>query len=357
MSMVAELPLQSERWQELRDQLVQQPGRVRRTPLPLGNREDPDEELLFILLTLMTRSPASLESTLAAILAHAGAPPWEGIAKMQRRTLIRLLQPVGLVNRRADQLRSLARTVLADHGGSLATLAPLPDEALLGTLESLPGVGRKSARCVAAYAFGRDMLAVDVHVLRVVKRLGLSLMEARWDDVDVLINSAGLAAGTGALQDADPDDWDRMLETNVRGVLTVTRALLPGMLARGSGHVVNIGSIAGRGAYPGGAVYSATKAALDRITAGLRMDVLGSGVRVSSVDPGMVETEFSLVRYAGDQQLADDVYAGLTPLTAADVADAVRWVTDRPPHVVVADMMLLPVAQAGVGAHLVHRQQ
>ena len=199
-------------------------------------------------------------------------------------------------------------------------------------------------------------LALDVRDRPAVESALASLTEG-WDDVDVLINSAGLAAGTGTLQDADPDDWDRMLETNVRGVLTVTRALLPGMLARGSGHVVNIGSIAGRGAYPGGAVYSATKAALDRITAGLRMDVLGSGVRVSSVDPGMVETEFSLVRYAGDQQLADDVYAGLTPLTAADVADAVRWVTDRPPHVVVADMMLLPVAQAGVGAHLVHRQQ
>jgi endonuclease III len=189
MSRVAELPSSPARWRELRDQLVRQHGRVRRTPLPLGNREDPDEELLFILLTLMTRSQAAIESTLAAILDRAGAPPWEGIAKMQRRTLVRLLQPVGLVNRRADHLRSLARVLLDEHGGSLATLDPLPDEELLLALEALPGVGRKSARCVAAYAFGRDMLAVDVHVLRVIKRLGLIPMEARWAQVDAHLNA------------------------------------------------------------------------------------------------------------------------------------------------------------------------
>ena len=188
MSPAAELPPPPERWRELRDLLAAQHGRVRRSPLPLGNREDPDEELLFILLTLMTRSQDAIESTLAAILERTGMPPWEGIARLQRRTLVRLLQPVGLVNRRADQLRALARNVIAQHGGSLATLAPLPDAALLGALEALPGVGRKSARCVAAYAFGRDMLAVDVHVLRVAKRLGLSPMEARWTDVDTHLN-------------------------------------------------------------------------------------------------------------------------------------------------------------------------
>jgi endonuclease III len=188
MSRVAELPSSPARWRELRDQLVRQHGRVRRVPLPLGNRQDPDEELLFILLTLMTRSQAAIGSTLTAILERAGTPPWEGIARLQRRTLVRMLQPVGLVNRRADQLRSLAHVVLDEHGGSLATLAPLPDEKLLLALEALPGVGRKSARCVAAYAFGRDMLAVDVHVLRVVKRLGLSPMEARWNHVDAHLN-------------------------------------------------------------------------------------------------------------------------------------------------------------------------
>lgn len=188
MTKVVELPPSPERWRELRDLLAVQHGRVCRSPLPLGNREDPDEELLFILLTLMTRSQDAIESTLTAIVERAGVPPWEGIVGLQRRTLVRLLQPVGLVNRRADQLRSLARTVIEEHRGSLATLAPLPDTALLAELEALPGVGRKSARCVAAYAFGRNMLAVDVHVLRLVKRLGLSPMEARWPDVDAELN-------------------------------------------------------------------------------------------------------------------------------------------------------------------------
>lgn len=205
-----------------------------------------------------------------------------------------------------------------------------------------------------AQLHGTEALTVAVDVRdREAVVAGLGALPEAWRDVDVLVNSAGLAAGLAAFQDADPDDWDRMLETNVRGVLSVTRALLPRMLERGSGHVINIGSIAGRAAYPGGSVYCASKAALDRITSGLRMDVLGSGVRVSTVDPGMVETEFSVVRFAGDEDRAAQVYAGLQPLSAHDVAEAVMWVTERPPHVVVADMMLLPVAQAGSG--LVHR--
>jgi 3-hydroxy acid dehydrogenase / malonic semialdehyde reductase len=165
-------------------------------------------------------------------------------------------------------------------------------------------------------------------------------------EVDVLVNNAGLAAGLTPLQDGDPDDWERMLDTNVKGLLWVTRAIVPGMIARGRGHVVNIGSIAGRETYPGGAVYCASKAAVDRITAGLRMDVLGTGVRVSTVDPGLVETEFSIVRFHGDVERAHDVYAGMTPLTADDVAETVRWVADRPAHVQVADVVLLPTAQA-----------
>jgi 3-hydroxy acid dehydrogenase/malonic semialdehyde reductase len=191
----------------------------------------------------------------------------------------------------------------------------------------------------------RDREAVDA---------SLGALPEEWHDVDVLVNSAGLAAGLEKFQDADPDDWDRMLDTNVRGVLSVTRALLPGMIERHSGHVINIGSIAGRAAYPNGSVYCASKAALDRITSGMRMDLLGTGVRVSTVDPGMVETEFSVVRFHGDEDRAAQVYAGLQPLTAHDVAEAVAWVADRPAHVVVADMLLLPLAQAGSG--LVHRE-
>jgi NADP-dependent 3-hydroxy acid dehydrogenase YdfG len=196
-------------------------------------------------------------------------------------------------------------------------------------------------------------IALDVRDRPAVEsRLG-GLPE-EWRDVDVLVNSAGLAAGLAAFPDADPDDWDRMLDTNVRGVLSVTRALLPRMLERRRGHIINIGSVASRVAYPAGSVYSASKAALDRITSGLRMDLLGSGVRVSSVDPGMVETEFSVVRFHGDKERADKVYAGFTPLTARDVAETVQWVADRPPHVVVADLLLLPTAQAASG--MVHRE-
>jgi 3-hydroxy acid dehydrogenase / malonic semialdehyde reductase len=192
----------------------------------------------------------------------------------------------------------------------------------------------------------RDRTAVDAT---------LGALPEAWRDVDVLVNNAGLAAGLGGVQDADPDDWDVMIDTNVRGVLSVTRALLPRMLERRSGHVINIGSIAGRVAYPGGAVYSATKAALDRITSGLRMDLLGTRIRVSTVDPGFVETEFSLVRFRGDSERAARVYDGMEPLAPHDIADAVLWVAGRPPNVVVADMMLLPVAQASV-AHI-HRER
>ena len=176
------------------------------------------------------------------------------------------------------------------------------------------------------------------------------------DDIDVLVNNAGLASGFEPLHTADPVHWDRMLDTNVKGLLNVTRAVVPGMVARGSGHVVNIGSIAGRETYPNGAVYCASKAAVDRITTGLRMDLLGTGVRVSTIDPGLVETEFSMVRFEGDAQRAAAVYQGLTPLTPADVADAIVWVASRPPHVQIADVVLMPTDQASA-TRLARRDQ
>ncbi|CAN5719132.1 SDR family NAD(P)-dependent oxidoreductase [soil metagenome] len=167
-----------------------------------------------------------------------------------------------------------------------------------------------------------------------------------WRNVDVLVNNAGLAVGFGPLQDNDPADWDRMIDTNITGLLNVTHAVVPAMVRRGRGHVINIGSIAGRQTYPNGAVYCATKAAVDRITTGLRMDLLGKGVRVSTVDPGAVETEFSVVRFSGDHDRAERVYEGMTPLTADDVAETVVWVADRPAHVQVAEVVLLPTDQA-----------
>jgi NADP-dependent 3-hydroxy acid dehydrogenase YdfG len=208
------------------------------------------------------------------------------------------------------------------------------------------------ARVTAELDAEHHTFALDVRDRAAVER-ALAALPAEWAEIDVLVNNAGLASGLGPLHEGDPDDWDRMLDTNVRGLLNVTRAVVPGMVARGRGHVVNIGSIAGRETYPGGAVYCASKAAVDRITAGLRMDLLGTGVRVSTVDPGLVETEFSVVRFHGDAERADTVYAGMTPLTADDVADAVRWVADRPAHVQVAEVVLLPTDPAA--ATQVHR--
>jgi 3-hydroxy acid dehydrogenase / malonic semialdehyde reductase len=183
----------------------------------------------------------------------------------------------------------------------------------------------------------RDRAAVDAF---------LSDLPAAWSDLDLLVNNAGLAAGFGPLQEGDPEDWDRMLDTNVRGLLNITRPVARAMAGRGRGHIINIGSIAGRETYPGGAVYCASKAAVDRITKGLRMDLLGTGVKVSTIDPGMVETEFSVVRFAGDRERASEVYEGMTPLTPDDVAEAVLWVADRPAHVQVADIVIFPTDQA-----------
>ena len=215
--------------------------------------------------------------------------------------------------------------------GARVVLAARRDDRLRALAAALPGEAHTIVLDV------RDRASVSAAIA--------ALPEA-WSGVDVLVNNAGLAAGFGPLPDNDPDDWDRMLDTNVRGLLAVTHAVVPGMVARGRGHVINIGSIAGHETYPGGAVYCATKAAVDRITAGLRMDLLGTGVRVSTVDPGMVETEFSVVRFGGDRDRADRVYAGMTPLTADDVADTVVWIADRPLHVQVAEVLLLPTDQA-----------
>ncbi len=197
----------------------------------------------------------------------------------------------------------------------------------------------------AALAADSVVLPLDVRDRAAVEE-ALAGLTPPFDDLDVLVNNAGLAAGLDPLPEGDVDHWDRMLDTNVRGVLNVTRPVVRGMVARGRGHVITIGSIAGQETYPGGAVYCASKAAVDRLTEGLRMDVLGSGVRVSTIDPGLVETEFSIVRFDGDAERAGKVYEGLTPLRAEDVADAVRWVAERPGHVQVAEMLLLPTDQA-----------
>lgn len=165
---------------------------------------------------------------------------------------------------------------------------------------------------------------------------------------DILVNNAGLAAGFDLFQDADPADWDRMIDTNVKGLLNVTRAVMPLMIRRGRGHIINIGSTAGHLTYPRGNVYAATKYAVRALTEGISLDAAGTPLRVSSVDPGMTETEFSTVRFHGDADRAKQVYAGFTPLSAEDIADVVCYVASAPDHVNIADVVVMPTAQRNV---------
>lgn len=163
---------------------------------------------------------------------------------------------------------------------------------------------------------------------------------------DVLINNAGNAHGLDPIQSGNVDDWDAMMDINVKGLLYVTRAVLPGMVERKSGHVINIGSIAGKEVYPGGNVYSASKAAVDFITRSMRIDLNAAGIKVTGIHPGMVETEFSLVRFKGDESRASNVYKGVKPLVAEDIADLILFSLTRPAHVVIADLVVFPTAQA-----------
>lgn len=185
----------------------------------------------------------------------------------------------------------------------------------------------------------RDRDAVQGEAARLMSALGTP---------DILVNNAGLAAGMAPVHDADVDDWDRMIDTNVKGLLHVTRAFLPAMVERDSGQVVNIGSITGRQVYPGSTVYAASKYAVQAITEGTNLDLLGTGVRVSGVHPGLVETEFSLVRFKGDEDRAGAVYKGIEPLTGADVADVVSYVLNAPPRINVADVVVFSKAQGSV---------
>ncbi len=175
-----------------------------------------------------------------------------------------------------------------------------------------------------------------------------------WHRIDILVNNAGLARGFSKLHEGTTEDWDEMIDTNIKGLLYITRALLPSMVERNSGHIINIGSIAGHETYPKGNVYSATKFAVVGITRSLRMDLLGTAVRVSSVDPGLVETEFSQVRYRGDANRASQTYTGMTPLTPKDVAEAVVFCATRPQHVNVGELTITPTDQASVT--MVHRR-
>lgn len=196
------------------------------------------------------------------------------------------------------------------------------------------------------FASSTHLLSLDVRDAIAVES-AISNLSADWSSIDVLINNAGLSRGLEKLQAGSIQDWEEMIDTNIKGLLYFTRAIVPGMISRGRGHVVNLGSTAGHQTYPNGNVYCATKAAVRVISEGLKQDLLGTPVRVSSVDPGLVETEFSQVRFRGDTERAKKVYQGLTPLTPTDVADVIFFCATRPPHVNISEVLLMPTDQAG----------
>ena len=243
---------------------------------------------------------------------------------------------------------------------------------------STAGIGEGCAHKFAAQGFSLILNGRDIRKLEVLKqdliekyncdvfllpfdvrdreaaRKAIQELPDNWQAVSILINNAGLVLGVEKEFEVDPDDWDVMIDTNIKGLLSITRFVVPGMIARGEGHIINIGSIAGDAAYPGGSVYCATKSAVKALSDGLRMDLVDTPLRVTNIKPGMVETHFSLTRYRGDKSKADAVYAGLQPLTAEDIAETVYFATSAPPHVQIAEVLILPKCQAS--ASVVHRQ-
>jgi len=196
-------------------------------------------------------------------------------------------------------------------------------------------------------------LCFDVRNLNEVKD-NINSLENEWKEIDVLVNNAGLAVGLNPIDQGIIDDWERMIDTNIKGLLYVSRNIIPLMIENGKGHIVNLGSIAGRDTYINGNVYCGTKAAVDAITKGMRMDLLGKGIKVTLIEPGAVETEFSLVRFKGDSERAKNVYKGFKALTPEDIADAIYYVCSLPSHVNINDMLIMPTAQAS--ASLIYKK-
>jgi 3-hydroxy acid dehydrogenase / malonic semialdehyde reductase len=209
---------------------------------------------------------------------------------------------------------------------------------------------KEKVDAVAEQALAKGAPAVHTFALDVQDKAAvaasIAALPPEWSSIDVLVNNAGLSRGLDKVYEGHIEDWEEMIDTNVKGLLYVTRAVVPGMVKRGTGHIVNLGSTAGELTYPNGAVYCATKAAEKSINDGLRQDLLGTPLRVTSIDPGMVETDFSKVRFRGDDARAAKVYQGVIPLTPDDVADAIVWAASRPAHVNIAHVLMTSVSQA-----------
>ncbi|WP_158796813.1 SDR family oxidoreductase [Pedobacter sp. L105] len=203
------------------------------------------------------------------------------------------------------------------------------------------------------YAVEIKTLIADVRDKAVLSTV-LEVLPEEWKAVDVLINNAGLSQGLEPIDKGDTDDWDTMIDTNVKGLLYVTKIVSNWMIKHQKGHIINIGSIAGKEVYPNGSVYCASKHAVDALNKGMRLDLLPHGIKVTAINPGMVETEFSVVRFKGDEEKAKKVYDGFDPLQAIDIADAIWFAVSRPAHVNINDMLIMPTAQASAG--LVNRK-
>jgi serine 3-dehydrogenase len=244
-----------------------------------------------------------------ALITGASAGIGEACARTFAREGARLI----LAARRQEKLESLASQLKAEHGTDC------------------------------------HLITLDVRERETVNQVIADLPSA-WAEVDILLNNAGLSRGLDKVQDGYWLDWEEMIDTNVKGLLWLSRAVMPGMVARDRGHVINIGSIAGRQVYPGGNVYCATKYAVRALTQGMRIDLLGTQVRCSTVDPGMVETEFSAVRFRGDTERAGTVYQNFPPLKAEDIAETVLFCATRPPHVNIHEVLIMPQDQAAAYA-------
>lgn len=248
-----------------------------------------------------------------ALITGASAGIGEACAKLLAQNGYNLI----LAARRVDKLQNLAAQLKADYGVEIITIQ------------------------------------LDVRNAQEVAQQ-LEALPEKWKKLDVLVNNAGLSQGLDPIQEGNITDWDTMIDTNVKGLLYVTRVVSPWMVARKSGHIVNIGSIAGKETYANGNVYCATKHAVDSLNKGMRIDLLPHGIKVTAIHPGAVETEFSEVRFKGDKERAKAVYQGFEPLMAADIADAVWYAVSRPAHVNINDLLIMPSAQANT-SHLLKK--
>jgi 3-hydroxy acid dehydrogenase/malonic semialdehyde reductase len=255
---------------------------------------------------------------------------------------------------KSNTIKPIALITGATSGIGRATAIRLAKEGYRLILTGRRAVTLKKLTEYLGTKYQTDCLSipVDVRDYATLKRT-FAEIPAEWTGIAILINNAGLAAGLDLFNEGSLDDWNQMIDTNIKGILHMTRLVAPGMIERKKGHIINISSVAGREVYPKGAVYCATKHAVEALTSGMRQDFVQHGIKVSSVSPGAVETEFSLVRFKGDQERADKVYDGFEPLEPEDIADVIHFIISRPAHINIQDVLVMPAAQAS--ATIIHR--